>query len=270
MKAVWALAAAGVSAWAGQAYALTIVPTFDNSGAKAWTDTEKGVISQAISDWSSRITDNRTINVTLDFTHAGTTNTYVGEWQGGYTFFPGDSIYPWSSNATQTIHFNVDLMTGSNYLWFDPTPTTSNDLPFAAWDGLSVARHEIGHMLGFSTMYVLHAGQGNQTSLWDSHITTVGGNAIFDAATLNVKMTSPTDTAHVYYDYDNFSWNNLPDLMATNLYNNVRAPISEMDLNMLHSAYGYTLAAVPEPGIVFLAVGASTMLMIRRRQRRNA
>jgi hypothetical protein len=80
-----------------------------------------------------------------------------GEWQVGSsqdTRYNGNDFEPWAG----TIYFNSN----ANF-FFDPTPQTSNDIPQGQNDFLSVAVHEIGHVLGFGTAPVfsrLVSGQG--------------------------------------------------------------------------------------------------------------
>lgn len=250
------LLAGGLLSLTAQAFALTIVPNYINTGAGSWDANEQAVMAQAIADWQSVITDNVTINVNVDFTNAGT-GGYLGQWNGSYSgAFVGDDIYPWQKSS-HSIHFNADLMSGTNYLWFDPTPTTSTDQPFAAWDALSVARHEIGHMLGFvSNFYTenigISSGPNQQVILWDRFIT----GTTFDQPGLNVALYS--DLSHLApAGVDG-------DLMAPALYNGTRKYISDTDLDMLSKAYGYTL--VPEPGIVGFAMATALLTLCRRKR----
>lgn len=216
------------------------------------------IIQQAINEWDTDIRDNQTINITFDFTHAGT-SSYLGQWSGGFGVPLGTDLYPWTPGVAQTIHFNADYFTGTNYLWWDPTPTTSNDLPSAAWDALSVARHELGHSLGFvADFYYDDFGGPLEKDKWTSHIT----GSTFDQGGLNVSMASSSDLSHVLD-----SGSTAGDLMVPALVNGARHDISATDLNMLHLAYGYQL--VPEPStLVLLAIGAISVLFSARRRRR--
>lgn len=209
-------------------YAVTIVPTYIDGAGQTWTAERKDVIQQAINDWQTAVRDSQTVNVTFDLTHAGS-GSYLGQWDGNYSVYPGTDINPWTSGVTHTIHFNVDYFSGTNYLWWDPTPTTSSDQPFAAWDALSVARHEIGHMMGFTDQFYSNA-QG--IDKWGIHIS----GSTFDPGGLNVSMESTSDWGHVL---DGGSTAN--DLMVAALYNGQRHGISATDLNMLHLAYNYIL-----------------------------
>jgi hypothetical protein len=216
--------------------AITIVPTYVDGAGYTWDSVRRGVIQQAINDWQTALPDSQPqINVTLDFTNAG--YTYLGEWYVVPQPAPvGTNFYPWSPQLVQNIHFNADLFSGDNYTWWDPTPTTSADQPFAAWDALSVARHEIGHMMGFTDqVYVDHFYTPQEVDKWASHIS---GTTFDPGGTghLNVVMEATYDLGHV-----SDSGSTTGDLMVTAIPNSIRRGISATDLNMLHLAYGYNI-----------------------------
>lgn len=221
-------------------------PTFVNNASQVWNSTTQGVVQQAINDWRQVITGvngaTQTVNFTVTFTNAGT-NGFLGQWQGGYSASIGANIRPWSPQATHTLFFNADLMNAAlpNKLWFDPTPTTTGDQPFSDWDALSVARHEIGHMLGFTDLYVDNFFQANQSNPWTSRIV----NNVFDPNGLNVAMNA--DQVHLGTQSGS--------LMSPLLFNGVRIGISNTEARMLSLAYGYDLAAVPEPS-TFILLGS--------------
>jgi autotransporter-associated beta strand protein len=217
------------------AHAVTIVPNFVNGAGTTWTDVRRQVILQAISDWQAIVLDNHAINVTFDFTHAGT-SSYFGFWQGAYSNMPnGTNLCPWTSGVTQTVHFNVDRFSGANYTWWDSTPTTSDDLPQADWDALTVARHELGHMLGFTAGFYLSSSGTPQSDKWAAHIT----GSTFDPGGLNVSMASSSDLTHVLDGGATAG-----DLMVPAIANGVRYGISATDISMLHLAYGYVDPAI--------------------------
>jgi len=255
----------GLVALSAPAFALTINPTFVDNEVRTWSDVEKNVVWQAINDWTSKIADDVTINVNISFT---TGEMYGGRWQGsGYL---GVDTLPWL-NTSHSLFFNADLLTpdsNGSYLWFDPTPLTSNDVPIMAWDALSIARHEIGHMLGFTAGF--YYSDGGTVDRWGSQMGNVGGNPVFDPDGLGVRMYSWTNLGHIYYDYGSVEtledlWENPPDLMAPTLINSIRADISDTDLQMLSKAYGYTI--VPEPGLAGLLATTVVAGLARRRRR---
>jgi hypothetical protein len=219
--------------WAATAGAITILPTYINGSGYTWDSVRQGVIQQAINDWQTALPDNHTISVTFDFT--STTESYLGKWQGSGTLSSGTDIYPWTSGVTQTIHFNTNYFTGSYYTWWDSSPTTGGDLPSNGWDALSVARHEIGHMLGFvNNFYLDNFNTPSAFDKWGTHIS----GTTFDPGGLNVAMASSSDLSHV-----NDAGGTAGDLMVQALPNGTRRTISATDLNMMHLAYGYTVMA---------------------------
>jgi hypothetical protein len=232
------------------ARAITINPTYVNGAGQTWSQTEKDVIQQAINDWQTALPESRTVNVMFDFTNAGT-GGYLGMWEGSYSLYAGTDVYPWISGVTHDIHFNADLFSGTT--WWDPTPTTSNDLPSNKWDALSVARHEIGHMMGFTdSFYVDNFYTPQEFDKWGIHIS----GSTFDPGGLNVSMQSTSDLGHV-----SNSGSTAGDLMVTALGPGVRRGISATDLNMLHLAYNYTIVLPKTPTTYTLTAVAGKTLM---------
>jgi len=244
--------ALSVAALSAPSRATTIVPIYANNVAGTWNSVEKGVIQEAINEWEADLPDDHTINVTFDFTY-DTTSGYLAEWQGSSSVPTSMDSYPWTSGVTHTIHFNAYYFTGASYLWWDPNPTppASYDGPSAAWDALSVARHELGHCLGFTAGFYYD----NSVDKWTSHI----AGSTFDPDGLNVSMAA--GMSHVL-DVGSTAG----DLMVPVLYNGLRHGISTTDLSMLNLAYGYTV--VPEPSaLLLLAVGAFGVLVYLRGRR---
>ena len=215
------------------ARAIDIIPTFMDNAGQVWDATKMAVINQAISDWDARILNNQTIAVTFDFQNAGT-GSYLGLWQGQYNGVPvGTDVFPWTPGVQHVVNFNADMMDSSqpNYLNF-----TLGSVPFNTWDALSVTRHELGHMLGFSTLYPNDVGGPNQLDKWTSHI--VG--TTFDPGGLNVQMAAANNLSHTA---DSGSTAN--DLMNPALVNGQRRTITAIDQAMLEKAYQYHMA--PDP-----------------------
>ena len=209
-------------------------PNFDG----AMTQIQKDVVNQAINDWRSVFSGvsgtSQTINFAVSLSSLGT-NT-LGQWSGGYSGVPfGTNVRPWTPQVTHTIEFNADRI-NDNTLRFDLANPISSP---TFWDALSVARHEIGHMLGFTSLYDNIALNGTVTNPWTSRIV----NDSFDSGNLNVAM-NPGDSAHLAQG--------LGLLMSPGLVNNTRLPISGTEAQMLSLAYGYNIVAVPEPASLLL------------------
>ncbi|MEE9404289.1 MAG: PEP-CTERM sorting domain-containing protein [Algisphaera sp.] len=238
------------------AMALVINPTYVNAAGETWTADRIGVFDQAIADWTALLATpagSGAIDVTVSFASAG--NGYLGQWSGGFSAFSGDDIRPWSNSVNHSINFNADRMTSSsaNALWFDATPLDGSDQPFSDWDALSVARHEIGHMLGFTDgFYADDFNTPTQTDPWGSLI---DGSDVFDLSGLNVAMATG-NLGHV----DNSASN---PLMQVAIPNGTRRDVDLVDAQQLALAYGYTL--VPEPTTVTVLVLGGLALLRRRR-----
>jgi len=239
------------------AQAMIISPTYVDGSGQTWDATRMGVIQQAIDDWQSLILDEQTINITFDFTNAGSSG-YLAQWAGSFSVLKGTDLYPWTPGVTHTISFNADFFTGSHYTWWDPTPATSEDQPSAAFDALSVARHELGHALGFAdNFYYDNFSTIDSIDKWTSHIT----ETTFDPGGLDVSMASASNLSHVLDGGETAG-----DLMVPALPNGMRRDISTTDLNMLQLAYGYQL--VPEPStLVLLVIGVVGVWGVARRRR---
>lgn len=227
-------------------YALTINPIFVSGAGETWTAERMGVVNQAITDWGNSILDSYSIDVTFGFSSAGDSG-YLAQWSGSYSYSTGDDIMPWSSSVSHSIHFNADWFDNSTYSWFDPTPHTDGDLTSSHYDMLSVARHELGHVLGFADgFYGNNLGTAVEELVWDNLI---DSSNIFDAGAggLNVSMDG-SDHAHTLNAGTTFH-----DLMNPSIYNGERRGISSIDLEMLSRAYGYTIvSAVPIPAAAWL------------------
>ncbi len=259
---------------------LNINPTFTDGAGQTWTADRMGVVNQAISEWEAIFAvdaqaNGQTVNVEFDFT---TGESYLGLWSSeGSTIArtnppvnPEGLLRPWDTdvtmpngsytrgNMTQTISLNADLFTGANYVWFDPTPLDGSDQPFEGWDALSVMRHEIGHMMGFTTLYgVIPAGTSSVVSDWELQVSTVGPATMFDAGGLDLELAASDNLGH-------FANSVTDDLMLVAIPNGQRRFISDNDIAALETAYDYDL--VPEPATMSLLLFGG-MAMLRRRKK---
>ena len=105
----------------------------------------------------------------------------------GYFFgsdrYAGDDFEPWLGS----IAFN------SNVDWFfDPTPTTHDDIPNAKNDFMSTVIHEIGHILGFSSSIKAFA----------NHLNSAGDFAGPNAMAQNGGAAIPLEGSHIEDGYE--------------------------------------------------------------------
>lgn len=241
--------------------ALVLNANYSDSTFGAWDSTRRAVIETAIADWQSHISGlddgmGGVTSLTIDFTVTFTNvpNSYLGIWGPNFVAQPGSSIRPWSPEVTHTINFNSFWDTGDNRLWWDPTPADDGlDKAFPDFDALTVARHEIGHLLGFTGIYGDNFALPSQTSIWDDQIV----NNVFDPSGLSVAM-QPGDTAHVLAD----TW--LMDNTLTNAEGRIN--ISDLEVQMLAKAYGYSTSAVPESSSI--PIGMLAIITVASRRKR--
>lgn len=243
-------------ALAGQASALTITPTFVAAAGETWTADRTGVVVAAINDWTSRIGDAHNIDVQFTFRNSPDQG-FLAVWEGQISADVGADLYAWSPGVTHTVVVNTAYLSGANPLWFDPTPATRNDLGFSSFDALSVMRHEIGHMLGFTNeFYVNKFYTDDAVDKWGSRIV----DGVFDPGGLSISMAG-ADNAHINQSYSL--------MMSPAIVNGVRHDITDTDLAMLSATYGYTI--IPEPSTWGAAgLGALAFVGLVRRRRARA
>jgi hypothetical protein len=216
---VMSLAALAVSS----SPACIIQPIFDSS----FTQQEKTCALAAVADWESAIPDNLTFsNVYMqNGTNIGTALASTAiQYAGGYMPYP---TQPWYSQySAQIIEFNSNYLSQTS---FDPV----NPVPAGMYDGLSIFLHELGHALGFSDQY----------DAFSANMTADGsGNRYYAYGPLVVGLTPYSQGTHMSDSrYPN-------DLMVAGLGTGVRRGISNIDLQVLSDAYGYTIPGTFAPG----------------------
>tara|TARA_B110000438_G_scaffold115251_1_gene112903 strand:- start:2495 stop:3685 length:1191 start_codon:yes stop_codon:yes gene_type:complete len=221
-----------------------------NSAGVTWNANQISVVTQAANEWGSLFAQNYTIDVDLTFTRASTSG-YLGQWAGGYApgTTNGDNIRPWE-NTVHEIRFNADLFDTSlsHYLWWDDD--TSTDIVAGnQWDALSVARHEFGHLLGFSAGFYVDVQTGGVSAFWEDLVdnsdlfAVLAALVIFALSACSEESTS-TPTAD----------SNAPVLDANQLTSDVEAKAA--DLKAEAEAKAAELAAAAEAKAAELAAAA--------------
>ncbi|MBX3376253.1 MAG: hypothetical protein KF678_04535 [Phycisphaeraceae bacterium] len=154
----------------GDAGQLTWNVTWDASVSAA----QRAVIQFALDEWRNIVLDttNRIPNpypITIQFTDFGATSTLLALTSVSYFVASGNLSGATMSFNTRT-SFYVDATPGDDSEFSSPTPPAGTDL-------LTVARHELGHAVGFT-----------QTARIDAWLS----NGIFDAARLNIGTDTTT------------------------------------------------------------------------------
>jgi len=234
------LAALALPALTTAARAFTVTPVFNNGDSQTWNATEESVIQTAINNWTNTLSNslsNQNIVINFNFVNAGA--SYLAQWNGSTSNVPnGTSLYPWSPYVSDVVNINEywmtlrDPSTGAGYNY---TLTLSPTAPGATnWDGLTAVTHELGHALGFSTLYSDDSGNSKAGNKYADLTSASNGQEYFDQLDggLNVQLHSTTDIVHVA---------DSSDLMAASLPPATRKSISITDMQMLSLAYGYDL-----------------------------
>jgi len=215
-----ALLALAPNAWA----ALTLDITFDDSNQGVWSQLQKDVVLQAAAEWEAGFAAydlDTTISFGMDFRNEGGAAAVTYGWVWGGVPGPGEDTRPWLGTG----HF---MGVHPTALWWDPTPATDGDVPGGSYDALTVIRHELGHLLGFTGgLYFDDWGGPQFRDVWQDAI--VGG--VFDPGGLNVSMTGA-----------NNEHTNGAGLMDTFIFPGQRFDI---DLTMDMIAHAYDLQLLP-------------------------
>lgn len=81
----------------------------------------------------------------------------------------GKRFQPWAGSIS---------FKGSADYFFDPTPETSEDVPQEKFDFISLATHEIGHVLGFASAPAFSALENGATFTGKAAVAAYGGEAV--------------------------------------------------------------------------------------------
>lgn len=301
------------------AQALTISVTYDDNmqdpnSTGTFNAVEKAVITQAISQWQNSICSPGNVNVTI--LKSNLAAPLLG-FADSYTSTLGDTDVPPDGllNGTPTggrIRVDDRLGPGELPFWVDATPADNAEFnpgntnyhftaipggaAAGAHDLLSLVKHELGHVVGFS-------GTGFNNFAAGVAPSPVGGEAqrwlyAFGAApTLGppaqyLPGILPFGGVYLREQEDPPCWTPGPfpshvdecplplgpagpgvaagffpdDLMNPTLSLGERVIESDVDLDILADAYGY---CVPEPSTVVLLVTAAIGLLICARRRRG-
>ncbi|REJ67370.1 MAG: PEP-CTERM sorting domain-containing protein [Planctomycetota bacterium] len=162
--------------------ALDLVFTFDTGAGGPWNQTQMDVVNFAVAEWEAAFAEYDLVGQVdfgIDLRNEGGAAGIAYGWVWGGVPGNGEDTRPWQGTG----HY---IGIHPTALWWDPTPETDNDVPGGVYDALTVVRHELAHMLGFTGGLYFDDWNGpNFRDVWLDQIS--GG--VFDPGGLNVPMT---------------------------------------------------------------------------------
>lgn len=230
----------------------------DGGNNQTWDSTWQNVVSDAANDWTHWLQTDNTVSFDATFDTLGTDGPLAtANFSGG--FAAGENLRPWSDGFSLSIEFNSDYMDSNldNYLSFDnPGTPTAN-----VWDALTVARHEVGHLLGFAPgVYLNNFSEPEETDPWMDLIDT--DTHTFDTGGLDVAMYAGA--------YEHTDIADEPLLMNRGLTPETVYDVDLLHAEMIGTAWSEDWTVIPEPSTYALAFGTLAMGWVWLRRRRAA
>jgi hypothetical protein len=95
---------------------------------------------------------------------------------------------------------NIGTKNLDNYYWFDPTLSTSADIPQNKTDGFRVILHELLHTIGFNGWLANASGSytGSVYSPYDQYLTTSGGRTFFTGPNAQQAFGGPVPVTNAH------------------------------------------------------------------------
>lgn len=195
----------------------------DTTGADAATKAlRETVFNQAVADWEAAlwVPPLKTVTLTIDVEFK-----VLPKGKGGATsMFMADAM-GLPKSVTMMISTNTDV-------FYDATLGTAGDIPADKKDAYSVARHEIGHAMGFA-----HNPPGYLK--WNACV----AGAAFDCNGATATLAGGAGDANGQSHVDETA--HAGDLMNLTVGLGNRRGISGLDKSMLSAAFGYLLVDLP-------------------------
>lgn len=203
-----------------------------------FTPAERAVVDRAIQLWHDRIAvlNNDQGGITVNVTGGSTSSVHLGGLLGQAGSETNAAGMPVSGMIA------IDATANGKGWYTDPNPADNAEFPNAATathltggpegeDLLTVAVHELGHVLGFVGFSF------GGSSRWSNHLSPGPGNGYTYHGANGLTAVFDADGQHLSTS------SNPNDLMNAAQTTGERFLISDLDLALLVDAYGYTLAS---------------------------